>query len=348
MRNATLLIATILCILGAQRLGAQAQPALRPLKVVATVPDLGSLAAEIGGDQVEVTILARGPEDAHFLEARPSFVKAASMADAFIQVGMELEVGWAPAILQNSRNARILRGAPGNIDASEAITPMGVPTGVIDRSMGDVHAAGNPHYLTDPLNGLKVAGLLAQRFSALRPESRDLFESRLAAFRSRVYAAMVGEDLAARYDVEKLAILFENGRLESFLERQGDRGKLGGWFGELSGHDGAAAVADHNLWPYFARRCGVRVEAFLEPKPGVAPTTAHLRDVIGLMRDRNIRLILASPYFDPRHAAFVAGQTGALVVPLAHQCGSRPGTDDYLAMCGYNVRALARALKEAH
>ncbi len=323
-----------------------AEPA-PPLKVCATTTDLGSLAREIGGDRAAVTTFVKGTEDPHFLEAKPSFIKAASEADLFIQVGLELEVGWAPAILQNARNARIQPGSPGFLDVSAAITPLEVPTGMIDRSMGDVHAAGNPHYLADPVNGIRVARLIADRLGALRPADRAGFESRYAAFRQRVGAALVGEPLAKKYEAEKLAILFETGRLDSFLDTQGDRALLGGWLGMLSGHAGAKAVADHNLWPYFARRFGITVVGFLEPKPGVAPTTRHLQGVIEAMQRDRVRVILTSPYFDPRHAAFVAEQTGAKVVALAHQVGGQPGTDDYVAMCDYNVRRLAAALAEA-
>src|SRR4051812_14944333 len=315
------------------------------LKVVATVPDLADLTRRVGGDLVEVTALVKGEEDPHFLEARPSFIKLASGADVWVQVGMELEVGWAPPILANSRNARIQAGAPGFIEASEAVSPLGVPAGPIDRSMGDVHPAGNPHFLTDPLQGLRGARLIADRLASLRPASREAIEGRYAAFRGQVHSALVGEALAKKYDAEKLALLFENGKLESFLESQGDRGSLGGWLGDLSGHFGTEVVADHDLWPYFARRYGLKVAAFLEPKPGVSPTTAHLRGVVELTKGRGVRVILSSPYFDARHAAFVAEQTGAAVVPLAHQVGSRPGTGDYLAMCGYNVRELARGMR---
>lgn len=315
-----------------------------PLKVVATVPDLGSLAKEIGGDVVEVTTLAKGPEDPHFLEARPSFIRAASEADAIVVVGMELEVGWVPPILLNARNAKIQPGTPGYIDASTAITPLGVPTGPVDRSMGDIHAAGNPHYLTDPLCGLKVARLIADRLEAMRPDAKAAVEARYDAFRAKLGAALVGEELAKKYDGTKLAQLFESGRLESFLESQGDRAKLGGWLGALSGHFGARAVADHDLWPYFARRYGITVVGYLEPKPGISPTTSHLREVVEAMKRDGTKVILSSPYFDPKHASFVAEQTGARVVELAHQAGSRPGTDDYLAMCGYNAGVLARAL----
>ncbi|MBK7403713.1 MAG: zinc ABC transporter substrate-binding protein [Phycisphaerales bacterium] len=324
-----------------------AASAAEPIRIVATTPDLGSLAREVGGDDVAVTVLAKGGEDPHFLEAKPSFIKAASDADLFIQTGMELEMGWAPPIITNSRNARIQPGAPGNLDASNAITPLEVPTGSVDRSMGDVHAAGNPHYLTDPINGLRVATLIAARLGELSPDHREAFQEHLAAFRTRLGADLVGDKLAAKYDFEKLATLEERGRLLDFLKSQNDADALGGWFGALrdAGMLDAPvkAVADHNLWPYFARRFNIEVVGFLEPKPGVPPTTRHLQDVIGEMKDKGVHLVLSTVYFDPRHAAFVARQTGAGVAELAHMPGARPGADDYLAMCDYNIRTLIAA-----
>jgi ABC-type Zn uptake system ZnuABC Zn-binding protein ZnuA len=324
---------------------ANAQDMGRPLQVCATVPELGSLAREVGGDQVAVTVFAKGTEDPHFVEAKPSFIKALSQADVFIEGGMELEAGWAPVLLQNARNRRIVPGMRGFLDASGAIVPLDVPTGQVDRSQGDVHAAGNPHYLLDPVNGLKVARLIRDRLIELRTEQRSYFEQRYAAFRQRLGAALVGEALAQKYDPEKLAILDEAGTLTDFLTGQGDAGQLGGWLGLLRPYSGAKVVADHNLWPYFARRFGLSVVAFPSPKPGLPPTTKHLNEVIELMRAQRIRVALANPYFDPRAAQLVAQQTGGRIVTMAHQVGARPGTDEYLQMVDYNVRQLATALR---
>ena len=329
-----------LVVLGCTSASAQQEP----LRVAATVSELGSLAREIGGEQVTVVVFAKGTEDAHFVEAKPSFIKELSQADAYIQAGMELEMGWAPVLLQNARNSKILPGAPGYIDASTVITPLDVPTGPIDRSMGDVHPAGNPHYLTDPLNGLQVAQLLRDKFSTLRPARQAYFAERYTAFRQRVWAALVGETLAQKYDVTKLALLFEHGRLAAFLQSQNDTHLLGGWLGQLLSYTGTKAVADHNLWPYFARRFGLTIRGVMEPRPGVPPTTRHLQELVHTMQAEKIGIILTSAYYDPRHAQFLAQHTGAKVVPMAHQVGARPGTDDYLGMVDYDVRQLMAAL----
>jgi zinc/manganese transport system substrate-binding protein len=279
-----------------------------PLRVCATTPDLGDLVRQVGGDEVAVTVFAKSSEDPHFIDAKPGFIAQLSRADMYVETGLELEVGWAPVLLQNARNKRVLPGGSGYVDASSVITPMEVPTGPVDRSMGDIHAAGNPHYLLDPEAGRAVARLLATRLATLRPERKEVFQQRLADF-------------------------------EQWLDQASVR-----WREALGRFAGSRVVVDHNLWPYFAQRFDLRIGAFLEPKPGLPPTTKHLASVIERMQEEGIRVVLASPYFDERHSDFVIKQTGARLARLAHQVGSRPGTEDYLAMMEYNVKELATAL----
>ena len=331
-------LAALACLLAAGSLAAE------PLRVCATVPELGSLAEEVGGTEVSVTVFTKGTEDAHFTVPKPSFIRALNACNAYVQMGLELEVGWAPALLQNARNATVLPGGPGFIDASEVISAHGVPSGQVDRSMGDVHPGGNPHYLVDPMNGLRVAALLRDRFSALRPEAQQLFGERYADFRQRLGAALFGEALSGKYDFEKLALLGEHGRLADFLDSQGDAALLGGWLAALRPHAGAKIVTEHDGWSYFTERFDLEVLAFLEPIPGVPPTTSHLGEVIERMRAEQVGVVLTTVYYDPRYARFVSEKTGAAVVPVAHQVGARPGTDDYLSMTDYNVRQLAAAL----
>ncbi len=321
--------------------GAGAQ---QPLRVVATLPDLASIARSIGGEWVVVDSLLRGGEDPHFVEPRPSFIKLLSAADVFLVAGLDLELGYGPRLLQGAHNPRILPGSPGYVDCSRAIVPLEVPAAPVDRSMGDVHPYGNPHYWLDPLNGVRVAALVAEALASALPQQRATFEANRTAFRQQVLARLVGERLAQQYDAEKLALLAERGRLEEFLRTQGDLELLSGWLGVLAPYRGFKAVDDHNMWPYFARRFGFEVIGHMEPKPGIPPTTKALSELVERMRAHGVRIILSSPYYDPKHARFLAEQTGARVVPLAHITGSRPGTDDYLAMIDYNVRELARAL----
>ncbi|MEB2283511.1 MAG: metal ABC transporter substrate-binding protein [Myxococcales bacterium] len=335
-------VATATALLVAAAAPVRAEP---PLAVCATVPELGAIVRAVGGDQVTVEVFTKPTEDPHFTPARPSLIKSLNACDLLVQVGMDLESGWLPILTNNARNAAVLPGGAGFLDAATAITPLGLPTGTVDRSMGDVHPGGNPHYLLDPLNGTLVAAAVRDRLAALRPAAQAGFDERLEAFRKRVAIGLVGSALAARYDVVKLALLAEHGKLVDFLRGQGEENALGGWLGALAADFGAKVVDDHPMWPYFARRFGLVVVADLEPKPGVPPTTKHLADVVALMRGEHVRVVLASAYYDPRHARFVADQTGATVLAMANQVGSRPGTDDYVELIDYNVRQVAAGLR---
>ncbi len=319
---------------------AQAQP----LKACATVPDLGSLVQEIGGEQTTLTVFAKGPENPHFVVPKPSFIKALSTCDVYIQVGLDLEIGWAPPLLQNARNGTILPGGQGYIDASMVITPLEVSSTPVDRSMGDIHPFGNPHYLLDPMNGLRVARLLRDRLSALRPASAPYFAERYADFRRRLGVALVGEALADAYDFEKLAVLARHGRLETFLKSQGQEALLGGWLGSLLPHAGSKLVGDHNAWVYFADLFGLDIVAYLEPLPGILPTTKHMGVVIELMKTNRVKAVLTAAYYDPRYAQFVSENSVAAIVPMAEQGDSRPGTAHYLDMVDYNVKQLSAVL----
>jgi ABC-type Zn uptake system ZnuABC Zn-binding protein ZnuA len=221
---------------------------------------------------------------------------------------------------------------------------MEVPTGIVDRSMGDVHPFGNPHYMLDPLNGLQVARLIKDRLIELRPEKKSFFEERYTMLYRKIGDGLLGEKLARKYEFEKLALLYEEGKLEPFLREQKEEGSLGGWLGMMLPYRGSKVVGDHNLWPYFARRFGISLVGFLEPKPGISPTTKHLQALVEMMKAERVKVILASPYYDIRHAQFVSRNTGAKIVPMAHQVGSRPGTDNYLSMTDYNVRQIVIAL----
>jgi zinc/manganese transport system substrate-binding protein len=317
------------------------------LRVCATTPDVGALVREVGGDRVSVTVFVKGTEDPHFAEAKPSFVKQLNQSDLYVQAGFELEMGYAPVLLQQARNPRIIPGAPGFLDLSPAVgRPLDVPGTAVDRSMGDVHPYGNPHYFLDPLRGLAAAQIIERKLVELDPAARSYFEGRLKGFEQRLYQDLVGAALAEKYaeDVSKLAFLFQTGRLGSFLEERGQRALLGGWLGKMMPHFGAKAVDDHPIWPYFAHTFGLTIVAHLEPLPGVPPTTKHLEGVISLMKAQDVKLVLASAYYDPRYATLVADSTGATVLRMANQVEAVPEADTYLHMISYNVDQVARAL----
>lgn len=314
--------------------------------VLASTPDLGALAAAIGGNRVDVTTLTKGPQDPHYLDPRPSMLYGIRRAELLLATGRGLEDGWLPVLVDSGRNPRVSIGQLGHLDASRAVRALGVPGAGVDRSAGDLHLAGNPHYLLDPLCGLQVAAMLRDRCAALWPADRATFAANFDRFRERLAVAMVGEQLAPLYehDVEPLAQAFARGVLADVLREQGDLDKLGGWFAAMLPLRGGRIVVDHDLWPYFAERFGLVVFGFLEPKPGVTPSTSHLEQLAARMRSAAVRVVLAASYFPTQHARMLEQEVGAVVVPMAHQPGARPGTDDYVDFVTYNVRCVAAAL----
>ncbi|MBI2572158.1 MAG: zinc ABC transporter substrate-binding protein [Candidatus Schekmanbacteria bacterium] len=279
------------------------------LNVVATTPDLGALAREVGGDRVEVSVLTKPTEDPHFVDAKPSFIVKLNRADALIEGGADLEVGWLPALLEGARNDALAAGSPGRVVCSRGVQMLEVPAN-LDRSKGDVHAAGNPHFMTDPENGKVAAHEIAEGFCTLDAASCDTFRANLDRFTRRLDE------------------------------------KLTEWKAVLSSHHGAEIVAYHNTWPYFATRFGLTINLFLEPKPGIPPTPAHLASVIGRIKSNGVRVIIVEPYQNRKTAESVAEQTGATVVDVAQYPGGVEGTDGgYVELIDYLVRAIAQALE---
>ena len=277
------------------------------LRVVATTPDLASVAREIGGDRVNVVALAKPTEDAHFVDAKPSFIVTLNRADALIEGGAELELGWLPPLLENSRNSKIAAGAPGRIVASEGIRLLEIPTS-FDRSKGDIHSLGNPHFMIDPAAAKVVARNIATHFAALDPRNAATYNANLARFNSRIDA------------------------------------KLADWQKQLVPYRGAKIVTYHRDFIYFAQRFGLSIVDELEPKPGIAPSPAHLAQVIGEMKRNNVKLILVQPFQNRKTAETVARQTGAAVVDAPQQPGAANNTSSYFDNMDNLVRAIAAAL----
>src|SRR5213596_3479856 len=278
------------------------------INVVATLPDLGSLAREIGGDNVSVTVLAKPTEDPHFVDARPSFVVALRSADVLIDGGAELELGWLPPLLQNARNAKLDVGKPGRVQASQGIRLMNVPTNVT-RAAGDVHALGNPHFAVDPIITKAIAQHIAQSFSALDPANAAFYEANYKKFEATINA------------------------------------KLQEWGAALLPFHGQHVVAYHDSWPYFAHRFGLDIDIFLEPKPGIPPSPSHLAEVIAQMRAKPIKTIIVEPFHDRKIAEKVASATGAKVVDFSQFPGGLPGTDSYVKLIDTLISRLAAVLK---
>ena len=287
-----------------------AQPVARPLNVVATTPDLAALAKAIGGDAVDVKALAKPTEDPHFVDAKPSHIVTLNRADVLIDGGAELEMGWLPSLLESARNARIAQGAPGRISVSHVVRLLEVPT-ALDRAVGDVHALGNPHFLLDPLNVRLIVAQIAERLTAVDPASAAIHRANLARFLAT---------LDARIPV---------------------------WQRELAPYAGARIVTYHKDFLYLAARFQLVVVETLEPKPGIAPSPAHLAAVIATMRAQHARVILVQPYQNRRTAETVARQTDGVVIDLAHQPGALPGTETYFELMDSIVHSLAAALGRA-
>jgi len=315
--------------------------------VVAATTDLAALCRAIGGEHVQVTTFLPGPQDPHYLDPRPSMLYAMQKAELLVFTGRELESGWLPVLIQNGRNPGTQPGQIGSLDASRCVRALGVPTVGVDRSAGDIHMAGNPHYLLDPLCGLQVAMLLRDRMGALWPAEKAAFDANFTALQRRLAEAMVGPELAKtyEYEAEKLALAYGNGTLLDVLKEQGDLDKLRGWFGTMAPLRGSPIVVDHDLWPYFAERFGLTVFGFLEPKPGMTPSTAHLEQLAERMRAGNVGVLLASPYFPIQYAEVLQKKLPVRIAAMAHQPGAREGTDDYVAFVDHNVRAVALALR---
>jgi len=275
------------------------------LNVVATTPDLGALAREIGGDQVDVFTMAKPTEDPHFVDAKPSFIVKLNRADALIEGGAELESGWLSPLLEQARNAKLAPGRPGRISGAQGLPLLEVPT-TLDRSKGDVHAAGNPHYMADPANAKIVAQTLAKALGALAPKSAATFQANADKFSQRL------------------------------------DGKLDEWQKVLKPYAGRRVVSYHNSWPYFAHRFGLKFDLFLEPKPGIPPSPAHLAQVIATMKGGNIKIIVCQPHLNHRSAEFVAGRTEAVVIDFASYPGGKGAPDDYLGWMDSLVQSLAK------
>src|SRR2546421_4950941 len=278
------------------------------VNVVATLADFGSLAREIGGDKIDIVILAKPTEHPHFVDARPSFVVSLRNADVLIDGGAELELGWLPPLLQNARNPKIEIGKPGRVQASQGIRLMNVPTNVT-RAAGDVHALGNPHFMSDPIIAKAVAQHIAQSFSAVDASNAGFYEANYKKFEATINA------------------------------------KLQEWGAAMLPFKGQQVVAYHDSWPYFAHRFGVNIDIFLEPKPGIPPSPSHLTEVIAQMKAQKVKAIIVEPFHDKRIAEKVASATGAKVVESAQFPGGVSGTDSYVKLIDTLVSRLAAALK---
>jgi zinc/manganese transport system substrate-binding protein len=287
-----------------------AAPARAALNVVTATQDLAAIAQEVGGDKVKVTALAKGYQDPHFVEAKPSFVLTLNKADLLIVVGRELEIGWLPPLITQSRNAKIQPGAQGYLDPSTTAKILELPTGQVTRAMGDVHPLGNPHYWLDPDNGRRIAEAIAAKLSEMDAANAAYYKQRQQDFDGRVAAA---------------------------VQR---------WKNQMAPYRGLKVVTYHRSWANFADAFGLDVIGYVEPKPGIPPTPQHTLDVINAMKQQNVRIILVEPYFDLKTPNSIAANTGGKVLVMPPSVGGVPQASDYFKLFDYDLNLLLTAIKE--
>lgn len=280
-----------------------------PLKVVTTTEDLAAIAKEVGGERVEAESLAKGVQNPHFIEAKPSFMLKLSRADLFVQVGLELEQAWVGPLLLGARNGKVQSGAPGFVDASRGITTLEVPTEPIDRSAGDVHLQGNPHIWLDPVNGKQIARNIAEGLKRVDPKGAAEYDRNLDAFSARIDAA------------------------------------LPRWQERMKPFEGAKVITYHKSWPYFLKRFGLTATGYIEPKPGIPPSPSHLKDLIALIQREQVKVILIEPYFSDQAPKFVAEKSGAKVIVLPPSVSVATGIKDYFQLFDSLVDTMAEALR---
>jgi zinc/manganese transport system substrate-binding protein len=298
----------VLALLAVAAFGGPA--AAQTLRVVTTTADLGSLAQEVGGDKVTVVALAKGYQDPHFVDPKPSFILEVSRANLLIAIGRELEIGWLPPLINNSRNAKVQPGSSGYLDASANVKILEIPTGQITRAMGDVHPAGNPHYWLEPNNGRKIAQAIRDKLSELAPANKAYFAQRYADFDRRLSEA------EKRWDAAMLP------------------------------YKGTKIVTYHRSWPNFMEHFGLDVMGYVEPKPGVPPSPTHTLELIAEMKRQGAKIIVVEPYFDLKTAQSIASQVGGTVLVLAPSVGGAKEAADYIQLFDYDVNLLTSNLKK--
>ncbi|PYX57804.1 MAG: zinc ABC transporter substrate-binding protein [Acidobacteria bacterium] len=282
----------------------------KKLNVVTSTTDMAALTQEVGGDKVNVESIAKGYQDPHFVEAKPSFLLKLRQADLLVTVGLQLEIGWLPPLVNQSGNPRIQVGAQGYLDASQFAEILDIPTGPVTRAMGDVHPLGNPHYWLDPDNGRRIAKGISAKLSEVDPGDSAYFQERFQDFDKRLTAA----------------------------EQK--------WDAEMKPFHGRKLVTYHNSFPNFAKHFHLNVIGYVEPRPGIPPTPSHTIELIGLMKRENCKLVLVEPYFDLKTPNSIGAATGAKVVVYLPSVGGEKDVTDYFKLFDYDIALLTKAFQE--
>ncbi len=286
--------------------------AAKKLNVVTSTSDLAALAQEVGGDRINVESIAKGYQDPHFVEAKPSFLLKLRQADLLISVGLQLEIGWLPPLITQSGNPRIQVGAPGYLDASQFAEILEIPQGAVTRAEGDVHPLGNPHYWLDPDNGRRMARGIANKLAELDPGDAPYFQQRFQDFDKRLSAA----------------------------EQK--------WDAEMRPYRGQKVVTYHRSFPNFAKHFGLNVIGYVEPRPGIPPTPSHTIELIDLMKRENCKVVLVEPYFDLKTPQSIGRETGARVIVYLPSVGGEKQVTTYFDLFDYDIGLLMKAFQAGH
>lgn len=322
----------------------------KKLAVICTLPTLKALAEEVGGNRAEVTALARGDQDPHFVTPTPVLMKKTREAALFIETGFTLEL-WADEVVNGSGNSRIFRGTAGRVIAGTGISALEIPS-VLSREMGDIHPQGNPHVWLDPLLAKVEAANIAEALKRADAAGASYYDSRKADFDRRIDVAFFGEDLLKLVGIQKLTRLTSSGELHSFLTTNKIGGqplsaKAGGWLKAAESLRGVKAFEFHKVWVYFARAFGMQLVGTIEERPGIPPGPQHVRQVTDAVKSQKIPLILVDNFYDPALPNNIARETGAKVVLLPNQVEGEPGIKTYFDLMEHLIKEMTGALAKA-
>ncbi len=281
------------------------------LKIVTTTTDLGALTWAVGGDRVEVITLAKGYQNPHSVAAKPSFMAQMQNADGLVKIGLDLDM-WVDLLIDGSRNENIYSGCPGHIEASTGVDVLEIPTTKIDKSHGDIHIYGNPHYWLDPMNGIIMMDNISRGLSMLSPQDAAYFKQNKDSYSKQIKSA------------------------------------LQGWLKQMAPYRGKKIVTYHKSWSNFAKRFGLDVIGYIESKPGVPPTANDIANLIAKMKAENAKVIIMEPYFSDQVPKLVAEKTGGIVLVLPPSVGGVQGINTYIDLFNYDIGKLVETFKKGY
>ncbi|HEX9699064.1 MAG TPA: metal ABC transporter substrate-binding protein [Acidobacteriota bacterium] len=322
--------------------------AQRQLRVVASLTPYRSIAEEILGDNGTVESIATPRQDAHFVQAKPSYSIMLSRADLLLATGLDLEM-WMPAVIDKSRNPRIREGEPGYVSVATGVPMLEVPADT-SRAGGDIHVFGNPHVHTDPLRAVIVANNIKIGLQNVDGDNAAYYEERFRAFKSKIHERLFGAELIGLVGGDKLADLAMRKQLRAFLQETQIGGaplldRQGGWLAEAECLRGRRIVAYHLNWVYLMDRFDIEVAAYVERRPGIPPSASHVATLIELIRRESIPVLWVANYFDEQTPRLIAERTGAtfLYVPLYTDPGS-PDLDEYTELIDTWIETMKGAV----